>query len=188
MKTLILNGSTKRNGDTAALTNELAKHLSGEVKIVSSFFDDISPCIDCRYCWSNVGCAIKDDMQNIYDYLESCDNLVVASPIWFSELSGPLLNLASRIQTYFAARWFRNEPNKIKHKNGVLLLVGAEPGTEKKACSTAHTIFKHVNALPCVASIFSLNTNNVPASEDSKALSEIHNTAALLNQFYVDNS
>lgn len=188
MKTLILNGSPKRDGDTAAMINELKKHLNGEVKVISSFFDNISPCIDCRYCWSNPGCAIMDDMQNVYDYLEICDNLVIASPIWFSELSGPLLTLASRIQTYFAARWFRNEPNKIKHKNGLLLLVGAEPGTEKKASTTAYTILKHVNAFPCVASVFSLNTNNVPLSEDSIALSEVHNAAALLNQIYLDKS
>lgn len=188
MKTLILNGSPKKNGDTAALINELTKHLDGEVKIISSFFNNISPCIDCRYCWSYPGCAIMDDMQNVYDYLEICDNLVIASPIWFSELSGPLLNLASRIQTYFAARRFRNEPNKIKHKNGLLLLVGAEPGTEKNASTTAHTIFKHMNALPCVASVFSMNTNNLPAAEDLVSLSEVHNAAALLNQLYLDKS
>ena len=186
MKTLILNGSPKRNGDTTALINEFIKHLNGEIKIISSCFDNISPCIDCRYCWSNPGCAIMDDMQNVYHYLEICDNLVIASPIWFSELSGPLLNLASRIQTYFAARWFRDEPNKIKHKNGLLILVGAELGTEKKASTTAHTIFKHVNALPCVASVFSLNTNNIPASEDSFALSKAQKAASLLNQLYLE--
>ena len=31
MKTLILNGSTKRQGDTAALIGEMRKHLAGEV-------------------------------------------------------------------------------------------------------------------------------------------------------------
>lgn len=182
MKTLILNGSPKRNGDTATLIGEFTKHLNGDVWVVSSHFDNISPCLDCRHCWNNPGCIINDDMQNVYSYLEVCDNLVIASPIWFSELSGPLLTLASRIQTYFAARQFRNEPNRIKHKNGILILVGAEKGSEKKASSTAHTILKHMNALPCIASVFSLNTNVLPAADDLSALAAAHNAALLLNQ------
>lgn len=104
METLILNGSPKRNGNTVALIGAFTKHLNGDVRVVSSHFDNISPCLDCRYCWDNPGCIINDDMQSVYPYLESCDNLVIASPIWFSELSGPLLTLASRIQTYLAAR------------------------------------------------------------------------------------
>lgn len=187
MKTLILNGSPKKNGDTTALIQELIKHLTGDIRIVSSHFDNISPCVDCRYCWSHAGCAIQDDMQNTYSYLESCDNLVIASPIWFSELSGPLLNLASRIQTYFAARVFRHERSPIKAKNGVLLLVGAEPGTEQKAITTAHTIFRHLNALPCIASVLSMNTNEAPAADDVAALEDTRDTAFLLNQLYLTN-
>ena len=184
MKTLIFNGSPKRNGDTAALIGEFTKYLNGDVWIVSSHFDKISPCLDCRHCWNNPGCIINDTMQNVYPYLETCDNLVIASPIWFSELSAPLLTLASRIQTYFAARQFRNEPNPIKHKNGILILVGAEKDTEKKASSTAYTLLKHMNALPCIASVFSLNTNNLPAEDDLVALAAARNAALLLNKLF----
>lgn len=188
MKTLILNGSPKRTGDTTALIQELVKHLDGEVQVVSSHFDGISPCTDCRYCWNHSGCAIQDKMQDIYAFLEDCDNFVIASPIWYSELSGPLLNLASRFQTYFVARMFRNEPYSVKRKRGVLLLAGAEPGTEIKATSTAHTIFRHVNALPCVATVFSLNTNSTPAADDEIALADIRKTALLLNQPFLEQS
>ena len=188
METFIFNGSSKRNGDTAALIQAFTKYLNGEVRIVSAHFDNISPCVDCRHCWNNTGCIINDNMQNVYPYLETCDNLVIASPIWFSQLSGPLLTLASRIQPYFAARQFRNEPSQMKHKNGVLLLVGAENGTEEKARSTAHTIFKHLNALPCVASVYSLNTHDVPASDDPSALAAARNAAILLNQLNFNKS
>ena len=41
MKTLILNGSPRRNGDTVSLINELTEQLNGEYKIVDEldFFD-----------------------------------------------------------------------------------------------------------------------------------------------------
>ena len=181
MKSLILNGSPKRNGDTAALIAELTKHLEGEVKILSCF-NDISPCIDCRYCWDNRGCSIQDEMQEVYPFLEECDNVILASPIWFSSLSGPLLNIASRVQTLFAARYFRHE-RKEETKNGVLILVGAESGTEIVPEKTALTIMKNMGVRrPCVAAVYSLDTNQVPAGKDEAALSGAREAALRLNR------
>jgi len=189
MKTLILNGSPKANGDTAALIDEMSKHLQGEVSVVSSVFNNINPCVDCRYCREHSGCAIDDDMQEIYKFIKDCDNIIIASPIWFSELSGPLLNIGSRFQTYFAANYFRNEPPNVnKLKNGVLILVGAQSDTEKKAVSTAYTLFRLMNALPCIASVFSLDTNNVPAIDDLAAMNKIRNTAVLLNKLHQEKT
>ena len=51
MKTLILNGSPRPNGNTVALINELKKHLEGEVIELSAFRSNIAPCVDCRGCW-----------------------------------------------------------------------------------------------------------------------------------------
>ncbi len=184
MKTLIINGSPKKNGDTTVLVNELIEHLSGEVRVVSCF-NNIAPCNDCRYCWSNRGCAINDEMQDIYPFLDECDNVVLASPIWFSSLSGPLLSISSRVQTLFAARYFRSEVREIT-KNGVLILVGAERGTEVIPEKTALTIMKHMYVRrPCVATVYSLDTNNVPAAEDQVALSGVRDAAAMLNELYL---
>ena len=63
MKTLILNGSPRANGDTASLVEKLAYALEGDSRIVNAYRCNISPCIDCRYCWENDGCRICDDMQ-----------------------------------------------------------------------------------------------------------------------------
>ena len=107
MKTLILNGSPRANGDTAALIKLLVNELKGDVKIVDSYKADVKACIDCRYCWKHPGCSIQDGMQEIYDYIQECDNVIIASPIFFTELSGSLLALSSRLQTYFCARFIR---------------------------------------------------------------------------------
>ena len=182
MKTLIINGSPKKDGDTAALIKEFSRHLQGEVLEISHF-NGISPCNDCRYCWENDGCVIDDDMQRIYSYLEECDNLVLASPVWFSSVSGPLLNIASRLQTYFAARFFRDAGDQMCHKNSVLIFAGAEPGTERSAEVTAKIILKQANALPCAAFVKAMNTNEIPAAHDASALAGARNAALLLNEF-----
>ena len=184
MKTLIINGSPKKNGDTVALINEFVKHIEGDVRILD-VHDDISPCIDCRYCWKNPGCAVKDGMQEVYDYLLECDNVVLASPIWFSSLSGPLLNITSRFQTNFMGRFQRGE--KIPaDKNGVLILVGGQAGTEIEPEKSAHTILRNMYVLKeNVTVIKSMDTDNIPAAEDNAALDACRAAAYELNRLYI---
>lgn len=181
MKTLIINGSPKKNGDTVALIDEFTQYLKGEVKTISCF-NNISPCNDCRYCWSYNGCCLDDEMQEVYPFLDECDNVVLASPIWFSSLRGPLLNIASQIQTFFAAEYFRKERKSMKQKNGIILIVGAENGTELIPTQNALTIMKFLNVRrPCVATIYSLDTNNIPDGKDEIALKNTREAALLLN-------
>lgn len=181
MRTLIINGSPRENGDTVALIQELSSHLSGEVRVISCD-TGIAPCNDCRYCWDHEGCSIQDAMQDIYQYMADCDNIVIASPIWFSSLSGPTLNIASRFQTIYAASHFRNNPVAVKSKKGVIILVGGQAGTEVMPTQTALTIMKFMNVhRPSVEKIYSLDTDNVPAAKDDGALKRCREVAALLN-------
>ena len=181
MKTLIINGSPSKNGDTEALISALTAKLNGECRIVS-WRDDVSPCVDCRWCWQHDGCAINDGMQAIYEYWKDCDNVVLASPIWFSSLSGPALNIASRFQTSFIARFRRKIPSPPT-KNGVLILVGAQPGTEKHPEENALTILRNMNVKrPLVAVIKSMNTDDLPAKDDAAALAAAEAAAVELNR------
>jgi multimeric flavodoxin WrbA len=113
-------------------------------------------------------------------FLEDCDNVVLASPVWFSALSGVTMNIASRLQTYFAGRYFRGETTPLRHKNSALFFAGAEPGTEERAAFSARVILKHLNALPVAAAVLSMNTNEIPAAEDKTALAQARQTAELL--------
>ncbi|MDO4741083.1 MAG: flavodoxin family protein, partial [Eubacteriales bacterium] len=140
MKTLVINGATRPDGDTQALLDAFLQELSGETMIVSRK-DAISPCIDCRRCWTQPGCAINDDMQSVYRFHEQCDNIVIASPIWYSSLSGPALNILSRMQSLFAARFRRGE-RRAAEKNGVLILVGAQPETKDAPLFSALTVMR----------------------------------------------
>ena len=181
MKTLILNGSTKRQGDTAALIGEMRKHLAGEV-LELSCFDGISPCTDCRDCWDAPGCSLHDALRPLYPFFESCDNLVLASPVWFGELSGPLLNLASRlVQPYFAARRFRGESPAVRPKRGAILLAaGNEKGGAEGAAQTARFILKCLGATE-MAHAFSLMTDERPAASDEEALQSARAAGLMLS-------
>ena len=63
--------------------------------------------------------------REIYAYIEECDNVLIASPVYFSELTGKLLDLGSRLQTYFSAKFFRREQPVAKAKRPPFFWSGA---------------------------------------------------------------
>lgn len=182
MKTLILNGSPRKNGDTVSLINKLTEQLNGEYKIVDAYYSDISACVDCRYCWNNDGCSINDEMTEIYDYIVDCDNVVIVSPIYFSQPTGKLLDVCSRFQTYFAAKHFRNQVPFIKPKKGAVILVGGGDGNPEDAYKTACSLLHHINVAEIYPLVGAFNTNTSPAIEDTEAVKSVVNIANHFNQ------
>ena len=153
MRTLIFNGSARKNGDTQSLIEELTRQLEGEVRIVNAHDCNVRACIDCRRCWEKPECSIQDDWQQIDPYLRSCDNVVIASPVYFCEITGPVLSTLSRLQLYWAARNFRTGHSDSPHEHccgavaaderagnlrpGVLLLHRSLPRHRGRACRPA---------------------------------------------------
>lgn len=182
MKTLIFNGSPRKNGDTESLIRVLTDSLAGEYKIVNAYRCDISPCVDCRYCKEHKGCAIHDEMQEVYKYIEECDNVLIASPIYFSELTGKLLDVGSRLQTYFCARFFRKETVFAKPKKGAVILVGGGDGKADRAWETAKVLLHHMNCCDVHDPVCSHHTDKGPAIEDVAAVQGAKDIARFFNE------
>ena len=170
MKTLIFNGSPRKKGDTKSLLDLLCKELPGEYKIIDAYHSGIKSCVDCRWCWKNSGCCVKDDMQEVYQYIQECDNILIASPIYFSELTGELLALASRLQTYFSAKYLRKEVPIEKSKKGAVLLVGGTSGKVEKPYQTACELLKLMNTTQIHPVVYSLYTDKNPALENEEVV------------------
>ena len=178
MKTLIINGSNRPHGNTAALIDEFTRHLDGEFLTVTA--DGIAPCRNCGYCKSHSGCAVKDGMTDVYRYFEECDCLVIASPVWFMTLTGDAINVASRFQTYWEAVHERGV--KLKPKRGVIILTGGIDGSEVPAVKAARAVFVTAGVeLPEIAVVKSMNTDRIPSKDDEKALASARAAAELLN-------
>ena len=95
MKTLITRLFEKK-WDTAAYSIYLNRDLRRN-KSNNTYFCNIKPCVDCRYCWTRPTCSINDDMQNVILMINEADNIVIASPLYFfRNCSGALLNMLSR--------------------------------------------------------------------------------------------
>ena len=162
MKTLIFNGSPRKKGNTSTLIDALVSQLDGDIKIIRAYDCDVKPCIDCRFCWKNNGCAVKDGMQAIYDDIQESDNIVIASPTYFGELSGQLLTVMSRLQTYWCAKYLRHEQPIQKKKRAGIIVVRGGQGMLTKGFETAKVLLSDMNA-KSVGTIFSDDSDNVPS-------------------------
>jgi len=186
VKTLIFNGSPHKKGDAAALISRLSAQLKGEVRVVDAWDGSIAPCNDCRFCSTHDHCNIPDAMDGVYREISAADNIVIASPLYFSELTGPLLSVLSRLQ-YF---WIAQNVRKVraladKDRLGFVLLVGGGDGAPDKALSTAKTLLKHMGAkfMDCAVSHA---TDRMSAGSDPEALASVDRIARTMNSASID--
>jgi len=180
MKTLIINGSPRKNGDTMTLIDEFQKHLQGDIKIKNTYLSSVRPCSDCRYCWEHSVCAINDEMQNVYKLIDEADNIIIASPIYFSELSGSLLQFASRLQYFWASKYKRYEAVLCeKKRSGIVILVGGGDGNAEQPLKTAKILLRLMGAT-FIDSMLSHNTDKIPSKDDIDALIKVREIAKQL--------
>ena len=124
MKILILQGSPRKNGNTAWMAEEFKKASEAaghEVTLVDVAHKKIAGCLACEYCHGkgNGSCIQKDDMQELYPLLAEAECLVLASPIYYFTMSA---QIQSAIQRFYSI----GKPSKVRKT--ALLLSSYSPG------------------------------------------------------------
>lgn len=100
MKVLILNGSPKANGNTAAALAEAAKTLSEngvEAEIVHAGNKAVRGCTACGYCFKNGKCCIDDIVNELAPKFEKADGLIAGSPVYYASANATLVALLTRL-------------------------------------------------------------------------------------------
>ena len=99
----ILMGSPRKNGNTMQLLQPFMQQLqqSGcECELIWLYDKNIQPCRACRCCQKDhsiFGCAIRDDMPDIFDSVLQCDLLVLATPIYSWYCTPPMKSVLDRL-------------------------------------------------------------------------------------------
>ncbi len=112
MKILVLNGSPRPSGNTAAMVNAFAagaRESGHQVDIVPVCQKHIAGCLACEYCHTkgNGRCIQRDDMQEVYPLLDEAEMIVLASPIYYHGFTGQLQCAVNRIYAL-------DKPKKLK--------------------------------------------------------------------------
>ncbi|MBR3905568.1 MAG: flavodoxin family protein [Clostridia bacterium] len=100
MKVLLLNGSPKPKGNTAAALEEMVKifHQEGiETEIVQVGNRDIRGCVCCYHCKQNGKCVFDDLVNETAPKLQEADGLVIASPVYYAMGNGTLVSFVQRL-------------------------------------------------------------------------------------------
>ncbi|MCG8564386.1 MAG: flavodoxin family protein [Desulfobacterales bacterium] len=126
-KVLIVLGSPRKKGNTATLAAQVAQAATengAEVETVYLNGLKIKPCQGCGKCQRepSKGCILKDDMGPLYGKLQEADSVVVASPIYFFNLSAQTKIFIDRLYAVGTPR-----TNILKGKHFSILLSYADP-------------------------------------------------------------
>jgi len=172
MKTLIINGSPRKNGNTAALIRELKACLEGEIIEISAFYDRIAPCTDCRGCWKTARCVVRDGMDVIYG--DDFDNVVIATPVYFGTMPGAMLSLLSRMQPWHVATHFLQAPLVQRPKKAAAIATAGGKGNVRLEAMHMGAFFRMLNARGYENHFaLSANTDTFPANQDEAAREQV---------------
>lgn len=162
MKVLMINGSPRPKGNTAAALAEMEKIFSQEgiaCETVQIGNRDIRGCIACGRCGETGRCVFDDIVNETAPKLEACDGLVVGTPVYFA---GPNATL-----TAFLTRLFYSTPFDKTMKVGAAVAAARRGGLS--AAFDGLNKFFTVSGMPVASSQY---WNSVHGREPGQALQD----------------
>jgi multimeric flavodoxin WrbA len=99
MKVLGIVCSGRNGGNTEILVKEAlvsAREAGAQAELVSVVGKNIAPCDGCGSCRETNVCHIQDDMQSIYQQLETADAIIFGSPVYFGSVSAQAKTIMDR--------------------------------------------------------------------------------------------
>lgn len=100
MKVLILNGSPRKEGNTAIAIGEMVNVFDKEgveTEVITLGGKDIRGCLACNACAKTGKCVIDDIVNEIAPKFEEADGLVAASPVYYASANATLIACLDRL-------------------------------------------------------------------------------------------
>jgi len=124
MKIIAINGSPRKNWNTATLLNktlEGAASQKAETELINLYDLKYRGCISCFACKRKDGqhgkCAMKDDLTQVLEKLETADAIIFGSPIYYMNITSGMTALLERFlysHSIYSAKIPTVYPRKIK--------------------------------------------------------------------------
>jgi len=118
MKVIGINGSARKNGNTAILIRTIFEELNKkgvETELIQLADVDIEPCRACFACKGKGNCVFrKDGFAEIFNKMVETDGIILGSPVYSADVSSRMKALLDRGGVVAATN-----PGILKHKVGV---------------------------------------------------------------------
>jgi multimeric flavodoxin WrbA len=152
VKIIAFNGSPRLGGNTELLLGEAAKALKAaghELTLYPLNNLRIKACQDCGCCTETGTCVYRDDMTMIYEAIRRADRVILASPIFFYNLSAQAKAMVDRCQSFWCEKYLQKKtiPAGQWGRKGLLLLVGGMKREDALQCAglTAKAFFRTIS-------------------------------------------
>ena len=106
MKVLLLNGSPRVNGNTAAALNEMIPIFQSdgiETELLQIGGKNIRGCVACRKCFEIGRCVFDDLVNETAPKFRDADGLVAAAPVYYGSANATLIAFLTRL--FYSARF-----------------------------------------------------------------------------------
>lgn len=173
MKVFSVLGSPNKNGNTAALLKEFLRgvqenHEGVEYSEVFLQEKKISGCTACNSCRNDTkGCIIKDDMQLLYEEVKSSNILVLATPIYW-------WNMTAQLKTFIDRLYALRSPD---FKGKEIVLIMTHEGTEED--SGAKVVESSIEQMTEYLGVkfirkYGVSTGKITVSDNKEALEKAY--------------
>jgi hypothetical protein len=121
MKIVAINGSHRgKYGNTNIMVNAFLKGAERAGAKTANIFlkeKEIKHCRACKACWFNRPghCIIKDDMAEIISSMEGADIIILATPVYFDNISSMLNVFMNRLMVKASPYWDKDRDGECRH-------------------------------------------------------------------------
>jgi multimeric flavodoxin WrbA len=135
-KILAFYGSPRRRGNSSTLLEQAVRGANdGGAEVEEIVLRDLSmsPCMEIYECRKTGRCAMRDDFDLLRDKLQSCDGLMLASPIFFYTVSGHTKVFMDRCQEFWSKKYLIDKaPFGLREptRKALFVSVGATRGSK----------------------------------------------------------
>lgn len=131
MKIVAVLGSPRTQGNSASLAQrflDMAQELGAEVQKFFLNTMDFKGCQGCGTCKTkSAECVLEDDLAEVLEAIKQVDILLLASPVYFGDISGQLKCFFDRTYSYANPDFTSRVPSG---KKAIMALVQADPRAE----------------------------------------------------------
>ncbi|MCP8386568.1 flavodoxin family protein [Clostridioides difficile] len=177
MKVLAINGSARKNGNTAILINTVFEKLNKvgiETEMVQFAGNVIEPCKACWACGGQKNCVHRKDMfREVFDKMKNADGIILGSPVYSANISANMQAFLER-----AAVVCDMNPGLLKHKAGASIAAARRGGALNAIDSMNHFFLNH-EMFVVGSTYWNMAYGQMPGDvqQDEEALSNMSNLA-----------
>ena len=139
MKVLAINGSARKDGNTALLINTVFEELNKEgieTEMVQLSGQIMEPCKACWACSGKKNCVHKkDQFQEIFEKMTQADGIILGSPVYTANMSA---NMQALLERALVVTDMNRSENLFAHKVGAAVTAARRGGALSTQDSMNH--------------------------------------------------